>query len=384
MSIVSSASLKVTPQGSAGLTLAAPASTTSPWSAGAWTEFIASTATTIHFYGICFDSTTSYSGFQFELEVGIGAVGAETVIATIRMYGPNSGNGGPRTFLMPVPFEIPAGSRVVMRQRQSGTIFTFNANLLYFENCDSDNVTTGVKLTCLPEHASHVLMTPSSTPWANGNWAQITSGEGHAISVVGIAFANKHDDVHVEIDIGIGGAGSETVLTTFRSVTAARDLGTEWQMFLPNPIAVPPGTRIAARMRKSGTSTTTNGIALLIYDDTFELNPSLVCNSVTPTPDNILEYTMTVTGSDLEPGYVRMVDPEGTEYQVTPDSYTETSVTWTFTFNKLGTWYVSVVNVDGVESDQCPYTITEGEPPIVRKQWRLYRMDMKPRNEETS
>jgi len=66
-----------------------------------------------------------------------------------------------------------------------------------------------------------------------------------------------------EFDLGVGSAGSETVVTTVRIQVRSND-GGPWIVPLPNPLdAIPAATRVAARYR--GTNTFSSGPFGLLY-----------------------------------------------------------------------------------------------------------------------
>lgn len=120
--------------------------------------------------------------------------------------------------------------------------------------------------------AAAVGVDPSLTSgsWANNSWAQVVASTAAAIYLVGVKFntASAGTSIFVvefELDIGTGGAGSETVVSTLPghviSYTNDRDKGAVY--LLPYPVAVASGTRIAVRTRLANATWGPNDVKLL-------------------------------------------------------------------------------------------------------------------------
>lgn len=106
-----------------------------------------------------------------------------------------------------------------------------------------------------PSGATGVYVTPSGTAWSNSSWVELTSAVAAASLLTGLIIDNASVSVEFEVDIGTGGSGSESVITTFRGATID-NLGNQGPIQLPIPIDnIANGVRLAVRMRKSGTST---------------------------------------------------------------------------------------------------------------------------------
>lgn len=229
------------------------------WSNGSWTQEIASTSSRIAIIGC----ECMVQGSDVEVDVGTGASGSETVIGTMRFVngsapGATGSLGGSH---LPLPFGIgiPVSSRVSARARGSSSSPTsMNLALMYVPAPDFNQMVdeaSGIIPSTLPAAANAVSVTPSSSAWANSPWGQLTAATGSTgILVTQVNYASAIDGVDLEIDLGTGASGSEVVLTTLR-VYYAQSIG-NGTIPLVVPERIPASTRVAVRMRHSGTSTT--------------------------------------------------------------------------------------------------------------------------------
>lgn len=267
MSVLSSLPRKIAPNAAAGITLSTP-SAASSWGNGSWVECIASTSAPIAITGAVADTTDDGAPSQFEIDIGIGAAGSEVVIATIRWYAPNTAGGGPGSFQLPIAIGgITSGVRVSMRRRRNASaVGSCRFNLEYIENPDTDQVTTAI-LCAAPSAANQVTLTPHGTAWNNSSWAELTTGLADPSGLAGLALRLGVVDQDFEIDIGMGAAGAEAVITTLRarSWTLTSGLGLRCHVMLPFVYFTSSTARIAYRLRKSGTSTTQWSAALMYY-----------------------------------------------------------------------------------------------------------------------
>jgi hypothetical protein len=253
------------PTGAGGTLISQPANPGFNW--GAWTEMIASLAEDTVLAGIQI-ATTGASSYEGEVAIGVGTAGNEVAFATFKIWITNSTTALPGTFLLRVPMGgLAAGARV--SARISAPTSTFNLSIGYYENFDSDyyyDYTTGVTFTSAPTFAAFVAVTPSGTDWNNSGWAELTSGLSNAIGADSIAMASPTSiSVQYEVDWAIGGAGSETLITTVGSgVIPGTSIGLPQ---LPVPVLhyIAANTRIAYRLRKNGTDTTQWKAALHYY-----------------------------------------------------------------------------------------------------------------------
>lgn len=260
MSQVTSTRLKTAPAAADDLAAAAPGGI---WLTGAWTEILAATGGPAAVAGLV--CSGSFLG-EVEVDVGAGAAGSEVVVTTFRLRWGGSAFGGPFVVWLPAPVTgIASGARLAVRTR-NGSSQSVPVALLYYENLDA-TASSALPTKSLPSAADGVSLTPNATAWANSGYTQLTAGLGNAISLLGITFTTSVANVEGEWDLASGPAGAETVLTTLRFASPANSgAGGINNILLPAPYPIPASTRVAVRLRKSGTSTTTYTIALL-YDE---------------------------------------------------------------------------------------------------------------------
>lgn len=247
---------------------------TPAWSPGSWVEVIASTPTAIQLMALAFSDHNLTT--HFDVEVSTGAAGLEdaSLIAT-RPFVPHNGAGdGVLSYPFRVPIDVPAGARVSLRLRHSGTLTQgLKASLGYTSGLASAYTTTQPCVS-LPFNADGVSLTPSATPGANSGWVELTSGLPDPIKLAALLFLPPAStDEQVQFDLGLGGSGSETVISVLTGhasnngglgeAEAAMDAGLD----LPRPYSIPASTRIAVRMRHSGTGTAAYSLRAEYYGD---------------------------------------------------------------------------------------------------------------------
>lgn len=237
----------------------------SAWTNGAWVQLLAATSASAVLLGI--NAISSGSGNrEYEVEIGTGGAGAEITFATLAFHHGNI--SGPNVWLFPIPISgIANGARIAARIRCATASSSTSVAIYYSENFDAEQI-TALAHTNVPTAAAGASVTPSGTGWANSPWVQLTSGIGDNIGASGLTFVNAVTTVDAEFDIGFGGAGSEVVATTMRwSAWYAGGLnGCGLQdAALPWVLPIPVSTRVAIRMRKTGTDTTAWVFKLLYY-----------------------------------------------------------------------------------------------------------------------
>jgi hypothetical protein len=268
--------LKVAPSAGAGVSVTP---SNSAWGNSNWVQVIASTPAPIVVVGLVVGG--GGANVEFEFDIGKGPAGSETVVATI------SGNresaaSSPRWLPLPIPVDnIASDERVAVRMRKAGTNTTaWTVKLVYYEKPISGSVATTPNPSLVaPSAAAGTSITPSGTAWANSGWTQVIASTGDAIVLGGIT-VNPAVAVEYEIDVGVGAAGSEVVVTTIRgrSVTAGAP-----HTIILNPLLdnIPSDSRVSVRLRKDGTNTTAWTVKLIYYNKT---NLGVGANALTTKP----------------------------------------------------------------------------------------------------
>lgn len=103
---------------------------------------------------------------------------------------------------------------------------------------------------------------------AKGSWVQViasTAGDVIELAVTVIGASSSTANSSMLLDIGIGAAGSETVLVADIPVGHTTSQGTGIAGFVRIPAYIPAGTRVAVRMQANRTSSTVNVPMLFNY-----------------------------------------------------------------------------------------------------------------------
>lgn len=106
-------------------------------------------------------------------------------------------------------------------------------------------VTVGPVDTC--PHLGFPVEIPSDTSWKWGSWAEIVP-KGlikHDFMVVGVHL--RTNDIDGAIELGTGNQGSEQVVAHLPSSWSAGTYGLLGIVYLPTPVRLKAGTRVAAR-----------------------------------------------------------------------------------------------------------------------------------------
>jgi hypothetical protein len=116
----------------------------------------------------------------------------------------------------------------------------------------------------LPAAAAGVSVTPNAGAFVNSDWSAITTGLGSPIAVAGLIVTNAAVVADYRVDLGTGAIASEVVKGTLSNHMESDAGGAfmEWK----TPIYVPGGTRIAVRMRKSGTDVNAWAFKMVYYE----------------------------------------------------------------------------------------------------------------------
>lgn len=258
--------LATVPSNATGSTIAGPGSA---WTSTAYTQLIASTATPITLAGVVFVFGTT--GIEAEIDIAKGGAGSEVVVATLRAA---ISNVGITPMILPFPLavnNIGSGQRVSWRLRISSTsVANFRLTLIYYATSGITTSTTTTKPSKVyPPSADGISVDMGSTPaWVNSAWLQITAATTAAIVVGGAIVRPLNTGTDWELDLGVGPAGAEQVVTTFRGHRYNLG-GSESPCFFPLiPMldGIASGSRLAFRYRKSQLNSGTNLFSLLYYE----------------------------------------------------------------------------------------------------------------------
>jgi hypothetical protein len=231
----------------------------SSWVSSAWVELSPSITLASVLTGISLRTALSAVGAQFEIDIGTGPAASEVVIATYKGFHVQvtSSIGSHLYVRSVIPIDaIGAGARLSCRIRLSGTsvvVWQIKATLIA-KPLVGTLLTTVTPAKVAPSAANMTAVTTSATPWLNSGWSTIIATTSADIVVVAVVMFQLTSTVDFEVDIGVGGAGSEVVRTTLRGRTASQ-VDSHWIIPLPNPLDnIATGVRVAGRGRSSGTS----------------------------------------------------------------------------------------------------------------------------------
>lgn len=237
---------------------------------GAWVEIIRSTsfdAGLMMFEIRC--GTTGLAG-DCMYDIGVGPAGSEQVLIPNVYLSRTTTSAVIGAWQFPV--SLPAGTRIAARAQSStasnpsaltlrvmasafqseeprGAIYSFGANTA---------TTAGT-----PIDAGAVANT-------KGAWAEVVRATPSPIGAISLSVGNNKDVARVfapfQVDIGIGAAGAEQVVIPdlVFSAEPGDDLifpSTTW----PMPVAIPAGTRIAARCRSSITGAGDRTLDVIVH-----------------------------------------------------------------------------------------------------------------------
>jgi hypothetical protein len=257
---------KIIPAAATGATLTMTAS----WGTGTWVEVTAATAAAWLLSGISM-LTVGAAGdtFEWEIEVGTGAGGAEAVVCTFRGVHRSSVREQPSNCWLPILLDnIANGVRVAIRGRKSTAANrTWQVKLHYYEKPVTGTVsTTAVPQISYPAAAVGASITPNASGWVNSAWAQLIASTPAALVVPAITVNPGVVDVDAEIDIGTGTVGNEVVVDTIRIGSDAALLGHPWVLRMWPPLDnIGSGVRVAVRLRKTGTDTTAWVVGMMAW-----------------------------------------------------------------------------------------------------------------------
>lgn len=123
-------------------------------------------------------------------------------------------------------------------------------------------------LKSYPSAADGVTVTPNASSWANSAYAELVSATNSAKILVGIVVRPANISDTFELDIAVGVASSEVVISTVKSKIIINSSGGSTPTFwFPIGIdLIPNASRVACRLRKNGTDVTTWTVSILYYD----------------------------------------------------------------------------------------------------------------------
>jgi hypothetical protein len=245
------------PSAANGVTVT-PSGVSEGWSS--WVELTASAATAMRLATIIALPGARASANYYEIEIGTGASGSETPIASARgMAGNNA--GGPADYSDVLTLAIPAdvisaGQRVSCRLRQASTSTSaWRVSVQYWARPVVGNMPASSTGPVNVPSGSRLSVTCGAAD-AFGSWVELTSATD-ADWIIGNVMGVAPNGHTWEIEIGIGAAGSEVGFWKVRSfgawfISADAFQGGPWNILLRPALGpIPAGSRVAIRARSS-------------------------------------------------------------------------------------------------------------------------------------
>lgn len=233
----------------------APQSNAIPHTPGGWVEVDSSLSADAGGLWIFCPVTPSTNGVDSStlIEIGTGGSGSEVVWATASI-GYRAAGSHP----IIIPGFIAMGSRVAIRLRSARTLFTLSSTFVNFFATKSSAVPPApVTLGADTAVSRGVTLTPPGSLNTKGNWTEIAASTPAALGALALMVQGAGSititNSAVLIDIGIGGAGAETVLIPDVYFTGAT--GEEYNPRSPliYGVDVPAGSRLSARYARADT-----------------------------------------------------------------------------------------------------------------------------------
>jgi hypothetical protein len=243
------------------------------WTDSAWFELVAAADASAIVTGLIVqpdDALGAFAATSFEIDLGIGAAGAEAVVATFRGHYGDAADCGPGRLPAPIGLDVvPNGVRVAVRIR-IGAHSTNNAwrvaATYLAKPIRGSLLTTSRRQQCYPSAADNIVCTLGAGAWANSSWVEVVAATLSGIVVVSLVIETTFvttTGTHWEFDLGVGGSGSEVPIATVRTcdVIGTTDGPRVIPLFTPLD-AVPAGSRLAVRTRASTVTSRHAGFAL--------------------------------------------------------------------------------------------------------------------------
>jgi len=201
-------------------------------------------------------------GNFYEVDIGVGAIGAEVVIASVRGYSGNNSGGSAElgsVFHLSAPCNvISSGDRVVARLRQVSTnTSTWAVAIQYWRLplSGSKNVmpVSTIGPVCIPS-GSRITVTTHATINTYGSWVELTPSTDTDWIITDLVMVGGNF-LTWDVQIGIGSAGNEVPLWTVSTLASWFASSNAWQggpwtiPFNPPFGPIPTGTRVAVRAK---------------------------------------------------------------------------------------------------------------------------------------
>ncbi len=223
---------------------------------GSWTQLAASIPGGSWLFINAGNTTGIATGFTWLLDLAIGAAGSEVVIVSDlvvvgQRYHPFTGN-----FYL-LPLSVPPGVRLSARcQANSASQNSLYVTVMVLSPGFLPSA-TGAILNTMGAVEASTTGTSLTSGAANtkGAWVELAAATARRYFWLNLAILDWNNESPKLIDLGIGAAGSETVLMPNLFCQASATGGGS-QQIVSLPVNIPAGSRLAARFQDSAASKT--------------------------------------------------------------------------------------------------------------------------------
>lgn len=255
----------VTSGGTGGGTLTSGAAANTK---GGWTQVVAATTGDAQWVVLQVLKPYGTSPNSYGIDIGIGAAGSEVaLVSNLTLAG-----GTQPLVAYQLPLTIPAGSRIALRSQNN----TASAPCYYTMQTFADSAFGGVSGSAIDTFGFNASVTlgtaldPGATANTKGAWAQLVASTPAAIAGIVASFDTQGrttgtSNIDYLFDIAIGASGSERIiLPNYYNFMTGAGLATLITVSDLMPLAIPAGSRIAARCQ-SGNTTADRTVGLTLY-----------------------------------------------------------------------------------------------------------------------
>lgn len=258
--------LRCLPSGSDGIAITTSGTA---WTDVSYVEVTAATSGDMALLGVA--AWCGNNGFEYEIDVAIGASGSEQIVATIHDATGGTLSGGMFWVPFTAPIQIVSGTRIATRGRSDNASAGLAVVLVYMPTPLGTGVpssfftTKPVKVAPLSAAAVSPVAVGDST-W--GAWSTLIASAADDLAVAGIVPKNGSNAI---IQIGKGAAGSEQIVAEFRCQSASSNAEVLWRVPRAAVSGIASGDRVAVRTK----SFIDPGVTLIYYEafDSDALTP---------------------------------------------------------------------------------------------------------------
>lgn len=229
----------------------------SPHTASGWVEVVSATTDRVTALLVRVEGSNLVSGGDSStlVDIGVGGAGSETVLIPYLAAGYHI-EGPAREFFVPVV--VPVGSRLAVRCQSARTTGTMNVSLRgmnapgHRQPPSAYPTTLAIGVNAAASRGT-VLTEPGSAN-TMGAWTELTAScPQHLAGLVVQVQGAGHNAMHasgVMLDIGVGGAGSETVIVSNVAYYGNSNEAIYARQPVTFAVNIPAGSRIAARWQR--------------------------------------------------------------------------------------------------------------------------------------